>query len=115
MERFMELWTAKEAYVKALGTGLAIDPLRLECWRKGWLDEDCNERHCLSLKLDGKDQDVCHQLSGFAISSSQWDSSFASALRRIEWPMMSTNPGYLMWVGGLPQLHWLGANSTYWR
>ncbi|CEM23170.1 unnamed protein product [Vitrella brassicaformis CCMP3155] len=31
LERFMELWTMKEAYVKAIATGLYVEPLRLEC------------------------------------------------------------------------------------
>ncbi|CBZ54736.1 putative 4'-phosphopantetheinyl transferase [Neospora caninum Liverpool] len=31
LRRFMKIWTMKEAFVKALGTGVYVDPARLEC------------------------------------------------------------------------------------
>ncbi|CDI76938.1 4'-phosphopantetheinyl transferase, putative [Eimeria acervulina] len=31
IRRFMRVWTVKEAFVKAIGTGIYIDPERLEC------------------------------------------------------------------------------------
>lgn len=35
--RFFDLWTRKEAVLKALGTGLALAPRSLECgWQTGW-------------------------------------------------------------------------------
>ena len=34
-EMFLRLWTAKEAYVKALGTGLAREPREIEIRRTG--------------------------------------------------------------------------------
>ena len=63
-ERFLRLWTAKEAYLKAIGTGLGVDPRSVSIdWstpdlRLSGAEKDCWQ-FCSSAPADGVRVTVC--------------------------------------------------------